>query len=669
MRNLLLLVLLFTTNFSVYAAVQEDSFSYQGELLVSGQPASGNYDINVQLYSVPTGGSLITSINIASVAVDNGIFTIQVDFGDMHFVGDQRWLGLEVRPAGGSSYTPLLPRQLIANSPYSIQAQYVGTGGVDSFAIKNASVTTTKIADGAVTNSKLASSSVNSDNIINGTVTTNDIADGSLLASDIDNTSIQQRVSGMCVAGSSIREIMPDGSVTCEVDDSAGSGWGINGNLGTTPGTNFIGTTDDVPLELRVNNTQAIKITSGSGLVAATHNVLIGNNTNNITTDVSSSTILNGTNNLIKSTSSLQVPRNSIIIGGRNNTIDGGKESIIIGGSGNEVRDSFGSVIAGGTDNNIYDGVEDSFIAAGSENSIDASYSFVGGYKGAVRDLSNQFVDNQHTGTFIWSYTGMNSHAENQFLVEANGGFGIGTDAPESQLHIKGQGTTFGTLLDEVVLAVEPQLTDNDVSIVINKLDATKESALVFTLDKAPEFDIRSVNGGSLDFNNYSSGNANFMMRIHDAATNRIDFNTSLEPQVTNSLDFGSTSFRWRHIYTENITTRTGIVTDSDKRLKDDIVDLDYGLAEVLTLRPVSYHLKQDDSKQTHLGFIAQEVESIVPEIVRQTSDKKHMRSMSYSELIPVLIKATQEQQSLIDQQSVQIQHLQDLVINLIQEK
>jgi len=57
----------------------------------------------------------------------------------------------------------------------------------------------------------------------------------------------------------------------------------------------------------------------------------------------------------------------------------------------------------------------------------------------------------------------------------------------------------------------------------------------------------------------------------------------------------------------------------SDERLKDDITDLQFGLNEILQLRPVSYLWKNDTINQgKQFGFIAQEVQEIIPELVKE---------------------------------------------------
>jgi hypothetical protein len=120
---------------------------------------------------------------------------------------------------------------------------------------------------------------------------------------------------------------------------------------------------------------------------------------------------------------------------------------------------------------------------------------------------------------------------------------------------------------------------------------------------------------------------------------------------------FGQCPFGWAVYANGKAGGTTNWTVDSDRRLKKDITDSSYGLREVLGLRPVSYRLKAGDER-TRLGFVAQDVEKIVPEVV-SSSGKDHMLGVEYSSLIPVLAKAIQEQQRLIDAQQARIAALE----------
>jgi len=96
-----------------------------------------------------------------------------------------------------------------------------------------------------------------------------------------------------------------------------------------------------------------------------------------------------------------------------------------------------------------------------------------------------------------------------------------------------------------------------------------------------------------------------------------------------------------------NVRVGGAVVHASDKRLKRDINDISYGLQEVLKLRPTEYFWKGKTQEHKSLGLIAQEVDKIIKNVV--TYDKEQDKyGVSYTELIPVLIKAIQEQEKAI---------------------
>ena len=105
----------------------------------------------------------------------------------------------------------------------------------------------------------------------------------------------------------------------------------------------------------------------------------------------------------------------------------------------------------------------------------------------------------------------------------------------------------------------------------------------------------------------------------------------------------------------------------SDSRIKKNIVNSNYGLATVLKLRPVEYNLTSNDLKQ--VGFIAQEVQKLVPEVVTGKEgdlSKGEILGITYSNLVPVLTKAIQEQQKQIEDQNAKIAAQQKQIEELI---
>jgi hypothetical protein len=96
----------------------------------------------------------------------------------------------------------------------------------------------------------------------------------------------------------------------------------------------------------------------------------------------------------------------------------------------------------------------------------------------------------------------------------------------------------------------------------------------------------------------------------------------------------------------------------SDARLKTNIRDLRYGLAQILQLRPVTYNRRDDRGDgRTKIGVIAQELEKVLPEAVT-TKRASGLKLVAYDEMIPVAVKAIQEQESTIRRQAAIIQQL-----------
>ncbi|HTQ49833.1 MAG TPA: hypothetical protein VMJ12_03910 [Candidatus Acidoferrales bacterium] len=107
------------------AFAQGTAFIYQGRLNDTGAPANGNYDLRFAIYnSTNVPGMLIAGPQTNSaVAVSNGLFTVNLDFGPGVFTGPARWLDIGVRTNGDTgAFTILSPRQPLLPAPYAIFA-------------------------------------------------------------------------------------------------------------------------------------------------------------------------------------------------------------------------------------------------------------------------------------------------------------------------------------------------------------------------------------------------------------------------------------------------------------------------------------------------------------------------------------------------------------------
>lgn len=106
------------------------AFSYQGELIDNGSPANGDYDFGVDLYMTEIGGLAVITDTHDDVPVENGLFNLEIDFGDVVYEdSDQYYIELRVAPSVGGATAVLSPRTKLLAVPYATQSQFVASGG------------------------------------------------------------------------------------------------------------------------------------------------------------------------------------------------------------------------------------------------------------------------------------------------------------------------------------------------------------------------------------------------------------------------------------------------------------------------------------------------------------------------------------------------------------
>ena len=96
-------------------------------------------------------------------------------------------------------------------------------------------------------------------------------------------------------------------------------------------------------------------------------------------------------------------------------------------------------------------------------------------------------------------------------------------------------------------------------------------------------------------------------------------------------------------------------VYTSDRRLKENIQVIPNALDKVMALEGVSFEWIADESNDKNLGFIAQDIESVLPEVVSTGEDG--LKAVEYGNIVAVLVEAIKEQQKEIDELKLMLEN------------
>jgi len=422
-----------------------------------GGPATGLYSLAFSVFDASTNGVQIASVvEIAPVAVSNGLFSVLLGFGVAAFTGDARWLEIAVTPYGSAQpAVRLTPRQRLNPTPYSLYTRTAGelaSAGNQPLELK-----------------------VNNTRILRLEATTN----GPNIIGGFNSNYVSVGVTGATISGGGAQfswgtypnSVGADyGTVAGGVGNTVlGAGGVISGGEQNLIGKKaihsliaggFSNTIEDNTFIAAIGGGQYNRIQSSSD-----GSIIAGGNSNTIESNVIQSVISGGIGNVVRSSaffstiaggSENKIYSNaylSVISGGYNNSIQtNAGYGVIAGGGGNSIQDSArGSSISGGALNIIQTNASDAVISGGLMNTITkgALYATIpggsGNVAGGVYSLAAGYRANaRHDGTFVWSDSteaDFASTRSNQFLIRATGGVGIGVTNPVSALQVSGRVT------------------------------------------------------------------------------------------------------------------------------------------------------------------------------------------------------------------------------------
>lgn len=429
------------------ALPQSTALTYQGRLDNGGVPANGPHDLRYTLYDAPTGGSAVGgALTNLATAVSNGLFTVTLDFGPGVFTGNDRWLEIAARLTDETGFTVLAPRQPVTATPHALVARAV-TGPVAASQL-------TGTLPGPVLAGAYGAVLMftNPANAFHGSFAGN--------GSGLTNLNATELKSGT----------VPDARLAGNVART-NQVWLLGGNAGTLPALHYLGTSDDVPLELRVNGRRTVRLTSGGTNKAP--NLIAGASVNTVAPGVFGATISGGGaedwGGLGVLSYTNRVSGNfGTVAGGRQNeaagphaTVSGGAENLarvegatvsggslnvagapgggtyatVGGGLNNQATGERATVAGGG--NNVANG-DLATVSGGLENQASGYTASVPGgrFNRAAGDYSLAAgirAKADHEGAFVWADASSSdevlSTAANQVTFRASGGFRIFTDA------------------------------------------------------------------------------------------------------------------------------------------------------------------------------------------------------------------------------------------------
>lgn len=228
------------------------------------------------------------------------------------------------------------------------------------------------------------------------------------------------------------------------------------------------------------------------------------------------------------------------------------------------------------------------------------------------------------------------TYATNYFLsLNPNGGsVGIGNTAPVSTLTV---GNATGTIPGEMTLyPTTGSYEGGQINIKKSLIGSTTD----WIIDQ------------------YGTSAAEARLRI---------FNTTeangLIIKENGFIGLGNTSPTVRLQVTGDIIANS-IAGSSDQRFKTNIFPIEKPLQKVLQLRGVTFDWKTKDfpsrmfSENRAVGFIAQEVEQVLPEVVQTENTTEGYKSVQYDKVVALLVEAIKEQQKQIESLKIQVNKL-----------
>lgn len=628
MKHIITTFFLIIISVSLYSQVPQ-TISWQGILQDSEQKnLSGTYSLTAKLFLASSGGTAIWSETHNNVTVADGLVNLSLGSLTPFNINfdDDYWLEITV-----GNGTPL-PRISLSAVPYAIRARTVETG--DNWGSQTVVSDATLTGSGTtVSNLKLAQQGANIGQILkwNGSTWSpaNDSLgglvlpfEGSAMTTEVSSSAFKVSNSG---TGTDIAAIT--GHATAESGSTRGvigitdspSGRGVMGYATSNTGRNYgvIGFTES-------SDGSAAGVYGGANSSTGATSAVMGWN-------------LSTTGTGVFGYAGTSTGENYGVRGQASSSSGTGVQGVATAPTGS----TFG-----------VEGRASSPSGAGVFGTSSATTGSAWGVFGSSVSTSGRAIGARAIATTGTTY-GVHSQVLSndgfsgyftggKFYVSGNVGFG--TETPASKLHIQstGAGDIFRiehSTTNNYLFRFRQSASNGSGAFYVNN-DAGEDKILLFAEGSS------YINGGNLGLGTTSPSQK--LDVIGNIRVSAIGSGVYWGP-VNRSFD-------------GTFTTST-----SDIRMKENVQTINDGLSKVMQLRGVTFTWKSNPEYGNRIGFIAQELEKVLPELVF-TNEVDGYKGVNYAEVTAVLVEAIKEQNKLIDNQNEKINELERKLELLIQQ-
>jgi len=503
----------------------------------------------------------------------------------------------------------------------------------------------------------------------------------------------------------------------------ATAAWSLGGNTGTALGTHFIGTIDAQGVDFRTNNISRMLISStgnvGIGIVSPTQKLHIDNGRVRVSNSgINIDIYQTGTASRIETDNLFEIAANgggavgfeiddadaflNVITTVRSNTTSSASRLNVL--NTNAAGDASLFFRGGATDYTIGSDANDNMFKISNGNALGVSDRFVinnSGFVGIgtssptgnldIRESLNGDVSLLVNGrdVSLGDVTGGGSGANlfidgegtPQFLFN-NGNVGIGTSSPSRKLDVQDNSSNPAVFIQQVgsgdALSVYSNTSSSTqtifkatslgtglnafyvkgngkVGIGTTSPSAKLEVAGDVTISTSTgKLHYKDQTGAAFTYNTYVSGGDYFIQYNNNTPSFRFAANNLY---IGEGFSGGGSRLVVGTSGDGSNAIANAWTVFSDRRFKENIQTIKNPLELVMSLHGVTYEWRK--SGNNDIGFIAQEVEEIVPIIV-YTDEKTGYKSVDYARMTPILIEAMQEQQKMIEDLQKEIELLKN---------